>query len=54
MFVNDKRNMLSISTGPNTVAGMSVTETHGLLEMGPNICSMLFSGRAAEAEKIKD
>ncbi len=39
------------------VAGMSVTETHGLARMGPTFGSMLYSGkRAAEiaAEKIKE
>jgi len=39
------------------IAGMSVTETHGLPRMGPTFGSMLFSGKkAAEitAEKIKE
>jgi len=39
------------------VAGMSVTETHGLSRMGPTFGSMLYSGKkAAEiaAEKIKE
>jgi len=39
------------------IAGMSVTETHGLARMGPTFGSMLYSGkRAAEItdEKIKE
>jgi thiamine thiazole synthase len=39
------------------IAGMSVTETHGLARMGPTFGAMLFSGkRAAEitASKLKE
>ena len=39
------------------IAGMSVTETHGLARMGPTFGSMLFSGKkAAEitATKIEE
>ena len=39
------------------IAGMAVTETHGLARMGPTFGSMLYSGKkAAEitASKIKE
>jgi len=61
MWVEDGEDKVVESTGevyPGLViAGMSVTETHGLPRMGPTFGSMLFSGkRAAEitAQKLKE
>jgi thiazole biosynthesis enzyme len=61
MWVEDGEDKVVTHTGevyPGLViAGMSVTETHGLPRMGPTFGSMLFSGkRAAEitAAKLKE
>ena len=61
MWVEDGEDKVVENTGeiyPGLViAGMSVTETHGLPRMGPTFGSMLFSGkRAAEvtAAKLKE
>ena len=61
MYVNEGEEHVVEKTGevyPGLiVAGMSVTETHGLARMGPTFGSMLYSGKkAAEiaAEKIKE
>ena len=61
MWVNEGEEHVVEKTGeiyPGlVVAGMSVTETHGLARMGPTFGSMLFSGKkAAEitASKIKE
>jgi thiamine thiazole synthase len=61
MWVEDGEDKVVEHTGevyPGLViAGMSVTETHGLPRMGPTFGSMLFSGkRAAEitAQKLKE
>ena len=61
MYVDEGEEHVVTKTGevyPGLViAGMSVTETHGLARMGPTFGSMLFSGkRAAEitAAKIKE
>src|SRR5574338_984302 len=61
MWVEEGEDKAVESTGeiyPGLViAGMSVTETHGLPRMGPTFGSMLFSGkRAAEitAQKLKE
>jgi len=61
MYVDEGEDAVVHKTGeifPGLIiAGMSVTETHGLARMGPTFGSMLFSGKkAAEitAEKIKE